>query len=105
MSKREIRYSEMQPGFSLASVAIPEGRLIIVVSGAPAAGKTTLATAVAKARRLPVIGKDDIKETLVDALDGLASDPGWSRRIGGAAMQVLWRLDTRQIGPAPAAPA
>ena len=70
-------------------------RLIILVSGAPAAGKTTLATAIAAALRLPLICKDDIKEVLVDALDGPTTDFGWSRHIGGAAMHVLWRLAER----------
>ena len=70
-------------------------RLIIPVSGAPAAGKTTLAKELAAALRLPLICKDDIKEALVDALDGPASDFGWSRQVGGAAMQVLWRIAER----------
>ena len=70
-------------------------RLIILVSGAPAAGKTTLATALAADLNLPLISKDDIKETLVDALDGPAADLAWSRVVGGAAMQVLWRLAER----------
>ncbi|NMO56061.1 hypothetical protein HH310_33385 [Actinoplanes sp. TBRC 11911] len=71
------------------------GRLIIVVSGATAVGKTTLATAVAEAMGLPLICKDDIKETLVDALDGPTGDFAWSRQIGSAAMQVLWRIAER----------
>ncbi|MFL6075446.1 MAG: AAA family ATPase [Mycobacteriales bacterium] len=70
-------------------------RLIILVSGAPAAGKTTLAIGLAAALRLPLICKDDIKETLVDTLGGPAGDLTWSRRIGGAAMEVLWRLAER----------
>lgn len=70
-------------------------RLIVLVSGAPGAGKTTLATAVAANLSLPLICKDDIKETLVDALDGPASDFAWSRQIGSASMMVLWRLAHR----------
>lgn len=70
-------------------------RLIILVSGPPAAGKTTLATALANALELPLICKDDLKETLVDALGGPADDLAWSRRIGGAAMELLWRLAQR----------
>ena len=70
-------------------------QLVILVSGAPAAGKTTLATGMAATLNLPLICKDDIKETLFDALDGPAADLAWSRRIGGAAMQVLWRLTER----------
>ena len=70
-------------------------RLIILVSGPPAAGKTTLATAVATTLRLPLICKDDIKEALVDTLDGPTDDLVWSRHLGAAAMQVLWRLAER----------
>ena len=70
-------------------------RLIILVSGPPAAGKTTLAAALADALNLPLIGKDDIKETLADALGRPAGDLAWSRRTGGAAMEVLWRLAGR----------
>lgn len=67
-------------------------RLIILVSGPPAAGKTTLARALASALNLPLISKDDIKETLFDTLDGPTGDLAWSRQLGGAAMEVLWRL-------------
>jgi len=70
-------------------------RLIVLVSGAPAAGKTTLATALAASLRLPLISKDDLKETLFDALDGPTGDLARSRRLGGAAMQLLWRLAER----------
>jgi predicted kinase len=70
-------------------------RLILLVSGAPATGKTTLAVGLAAALNLPLICKDDIKEALVEALDGPTADLAWSRRLGGAAMQVLWRLAER----------
>ncbi|WP_198152803.1 AAA family ATPase [Pseudofrankia sp. DC12] len=70
-------------------------QLIILVSGPSAAGKTTLATALARALELPLICKDDIKETLVDALGRPVDDLSWSRRIGGAAMELLWRLAQR----------
>jgi predicted kinase len=70
-------------------------RTIVLVSGPPAAGKTTLAAAVADRLRWPLICKDDIKETLVDALGGPAGELAWSGTIGGAAMAVLWRLARR----------
>jgi len=63
------------------------------VSGAPGAGKTTLAPPLAKELGLPLFAKDTIKETLHDVLGapgpvGLA----WSARLGAAAMELLWRL-------------
>jgi len=76
---------------SAAPAGAPE-RLIVMVSGAPAAGKSTLAARLAPALGLPLIRKDDIKETLADALDGPDGDLAFSRRLGGAAMEVLWRL-------------
>ena len=54
--------------------------LLVVVTGPPAAGKTTIAREIAARLRLPLIAKDTIKEALFDALGtgGLA----WSQRLG-----------------------
>lgn len=68
-------------------------RRIVVVSGAPGAGKTTLAYPLAAALRLPIFAKDTIKESLYDALgDEGPADLDTSRRFGAAAMELLWRL-------------
>jgi predicted kinase len=73
-------------------VGVTATRVVVLVSGAPGAGKTTLAVPLAAALGLPLLSKDQIKETLFDALDYPAGDLAASRRAGAAAMQVLWTL-------------
>ena len=63
---------------------------VIVVSGAPGTGKSTIAAAVAADRRWPLLSLDTIKETLADML-GLG-DQEWSNRVGDAAAEVVFRL-------------
>jgi predicted kinase len=67
-----------------------ERPLLVVVTGPPAAGKTTLARELATRLRLPLIAKDTIKEALFDRLG--TGDLAWSMRLGEAtylAMQAL----------------
>ena len=68
----------------------PEQRRLVVVSGAPGTGKTTVARALAERLAVPMLSKDVIKDTLFDALG--TGDVEWSKRLGGAAMEVLFRL-------------
>jgi predicted kinase len=68
-------------------------RTVVVVSGAPGAGKSTLAVPLARALGFPVLAKDVIKETLFDRLGHVDDDLlVSSRRLGAAAMELLWRL-------------
>ena len=64
--------------------------LVVIISGAPATGKTTLGRRLAAELRLPFIGKDDIKETLFETLGW--SDRAWSRKLGGATYELLYHL-------------
>lgn len=64
---------------------------IILITGHPATGKTTLAHYLAQELRLPLIWKDQIKESLLETLGW--STPEWSRQLGVAA----WRLLYQQI--------
>jgi predicted kinase len=70
-------------------------RRLVYVSGAPGAGKTTLAGPLAAELGYALITKDTIKETLHDALGAPEADLTWSRRLGGASMELLWALAAR----------
>jgi predicted kinase len=64
---------------------------IVIVSGAPGAGKTTLAGPLAEALGYPLISKDYLKETLARVLGG-GDDLQATRRLGAAAMETMWML-------------
>ncbi|HEV2370960.1 MAG TPA: AAA family ATPase [Streptosporangiaceae bacterium] len=69
-----------------------DSRRLIYVSGAPGSGKTSLAVPLAAELGYALLTKDRIKETLHDALGAPEPDLAWSRRLGGAAMELLWAL-------------
>lgn len=64
----------------------------MLVSGAPGTGKSTVAMKLGRALGFPLLSKDLIKESLWDALEPPSGDLEWSRRVGGAAMEMLWTL-------------
>ena len=64
--------------------------LLVVVSGPPGSGKTELSGKLAKRLRLPLISKDMIKETLMDALP--TSDRTTSTLIGGPTFALLFAV-------------
>jgi predicted kinase len=63
---------------------------LVLVTGPPASGKTTLARPLAHHLGLPLLGKDTIKEALFDTLG--TGDRAWSRRLGAASYAVLLAL-------------
>jgi predicted kinase len=65
---------------------------IVLVSGPPASGKTTIARPLAEALGFALLTKDDIKESLFTSLNGPPDDLAYSRQIGSAAMNLLWVL-------------
>jgi predicted kinase len=70
-------------------------RRVVIVSGAPGTGKTTLAEPLAEALGFALISKDHLKETLFDALGGPVDDLQFSRQLGRASMELLWKLAAR----------
>ena len=62
--------------------------MLLIITGAPASGKTTLGRRLADDLRLPFIGKDDIKERLFDSLGW--KDREWSRKLGLATYPLLY---------------
>ena len=60
---------------------------LVLVTGPPGAGKTTIAAALRVQLGYPLIAKDTLKESLGESL-GITA-PAESKRLGGAVFQVL----------------
>jgi predicted kinase len=75
-----------------ALVIGPAERRLVLVSGPPGSGKTTIAGPLAAELGFALLAKDRIKETLHDWLAEDEPDLGWSRRLGAASMELLWAL-------------
>jgi predicted kinase len=63
---------------------------LVIVTGPPASGKTTLGWALAERLGMPFLYKDGIKETLFDTLGW--SDREWSQNLGAATYALLFHL-------------
>lgn len=62
-------------------------KVLLIVTGLPATGKTALGETLAKELGLPFIYKDGIKETLFDALG--TGDLEWSHKLGSATYELF----------------
>ena len=69
-------------------MALPK---LVVVTGPPGAGKTTIAAALRERLALPLVAKDTLKEALAEAL-GIAGDREASQRLGAATFQVQFGI-------------
>lgn len=63
---------------------------LIVVCGAPASGKTTLARRLSRDLGLPLLEKDTIKESLAEVIEVV--DRAASKEVGAASFRVLYDL-------------
>ncbi len=66
---------------------------VIVVSGAPGTGKSTVAAALADHFGWPLLCLDMLKEALADVLG--CGDEDWSDRVGDAAAEIVFRLSAQ----------
>jgi predicted kinase len=69
--------------------------LLILVSGLPCTGKTTLARNIARQLALPLISRDDLKELLFDCLGW--SDRARSKQLGMASYKLLYYFLNTQV--------
>ena len=73
----------------------PMKTLIIVISGLPCTGKTTLGRKIAKEFWLPFISRDDLKELLFNSLGW--QDREWSKKLGIASYDLLYYFLKTQV--------
>ena len=69
--------------------------LLVIVSGAPSTGKTTLAGRLSEAILLPLLAKDDFRETLADAFG--AGTVAESRALAPATFAVYVKVLARLL--------
>lgn len=68
----------------------PHLPVLLIVNGYAASGKTTLARALSREMRWPLVVKDEFKELLFDRLG--ATDYKESKRLGAAAIDVMFSV-------------
>jgi predicted kinase len=69
--------------------------VLVIVSGPPGAGKSTIAKRLGAELGLPVLDRDDIKDTMFDTIGW--SDREWSQRLGGASWHLLLMFAERLL--------
>jgi predicted kinase len=69
--------------------------LVVVVTGPPASGKSTIARELAQALPAPLLAKDPIKEALFDGLG--TGDAEWSKKLGIATYAILFQMLEEEV--------
>jgi predicted kinase len=73
--------------------------LLVIVTGPPASGKTTLGARLAAELAWPFVSRDAFKELLFDQLGW--SNRDWSRKLGGTSWELFYQvLDLLLVGRA-----
>jgi predicted kinase len=74
-----------------------EAPRLVLVGGAPGSGKSTLARRLAAALGLPLLMKDEFKETLFDTVAAGGPDAEQSAQLGRAAYALLYAVGHRLV--------
>jgi adenylate kinase family enzyme len=69
--------------------------VVVIITGPPGTGKSTLGKRLAKELGLPFISKDGIKESLFDTLGW--QDREWSKKLGHASVELLFHFLEAQL--------
>jgi predicted kinase len=69
--------------------------LVVVVTGPPASGKSTIAELIATRLPAPLIAKDPIKEALFDGLG--TGDAEWSKKLGITTYGILYLMLEQEL--------
>lgn len=69
--------------------------LLIIVTGMPGTGKTTLSESLSNQYKLPLISKDSLKERIFDTLGW--SDKAWSLKVSSASHRIMDYLVDEQL--------
>lgn len=69
--------------------------LVVIISGPPCTGKSTLAVPLAAELGLPLISRDGLKEALFNRLGW--RDRSWSRQVGAASYDLLFHVLERLL--------
>ena len=68
---------------------------LIIITGLPGTGKTSLGKEIASNFNLPFISKDAFKEILFDVLG--SKDREWSKKIGMASYDILYHITEENL--------
>ncbi len=69
---------------------------VILITGFPGTGKTTLGKALSAHLKAPFYSKDAFKEIVFDTLG--SSDQAWSRKVSGTAHRIIDHIIAEELG-------